>query len=797
MEFNQRFKMSKLFFQIVCVGVLPVLTTLAQDVEPKKPQPATTPPAARRRSPYDDSILQAMDHGPFYFGSVHGKTTALKGVAVKLGGGTAGVCFDTELMRMSDGWIGGYLQIRGERTTGGHPATSGTNVFATKIGPGWSHDGKLEDPRQSPKEDPRGPKCGPLPRDWAHWKGLYRNGEKTVLNYSVGDADVLELPGLEEKGGLQFLTRTLNIGPSAKDSLLLICEDDQAEAAIAGSEGGHLTGGRAWDHFASLTGASGATTVVGVNGSMTAMLQSNPGGKILLQIPAHKDTARLTVAIFKGPNELVPDFQKAVRAIKPIDLKPLCQGGPREWGEPLKVTGKLGSGTGAYVVDTLTVPEENPFKSWIRCSGLDFFSDGRAAVSSLSGDVWIVSGIDDKLDKLTWQRFATGLYQPLGVKIVNNVVYVTCRDQIVRLHDLNKDGEADFYENFNNDITITDHYHEFCFDLQTDSKGNFYFTKGGNLGQAKLPHHGTLLKLPPDGSTLEIVCAGFREPNGISVGPHDEITVADNEGNWVPSSRVDLIKPGGLYGHMFNYHGATHPNKFDGPLLWLPHSYEIDNSSGGQVWVTSDKWGPIQGDLLHTSYGACLLFHVMQETVDGIPQAAAFKFPLSFDSGIMRGRFNSRDGQLYVCGLNVWQSASKTGLNRRGIFQRVRYTGKPVYMPQTVHVKADRIEVTFTQPLEAKAAVDPQNYSVEEWNYKWTQNYGSPDFKVSEPEVKGHDSMDLKSVTLSPDRKTVSLELADLKPVMQMRIKYNINAADGTALQQEIFETINKVPAKR
>ena len=785
--------MRKLFLPIVCLSVVPHLGAVAQDVAPKKPEARPVPP--RRRSEYDDSILQAMDHGPFYFGSVHGKTTTLKGVAVKLAGGTAGMCFDTELMRMSDGWIGGYLQIRGERTTGGHPATQGTNIFSTKIGPGWSNGRRLEDPRQSPMEDPRGPKCGPLPRDWAHWKGLYRNGEKTVLNYSVGDADVLELPGLEEKGGLQFLTRTLNIGPSAKDSLLIICEDDQAEAAMAGPGGSQLGAGRAWDHFASLTGANGVATVVGVSGSMTAMLE-RAGGKILLQLPAHKDTARLTVAIFKGASEAVPDFQKAVREIRPIDLKPLCQGGARQWGEPLKVKGKLGLGTGAYVVDTVTVPEENPFKSWIRCSGLDFFSDGRAVVSSLSGDVWIVSGIDEKLEQLTWQRFATGLYQPLGVKIVKDMVYVTCRDQIVRLRDLNKDGEADFYENFNNDITITDHYHEFCFDLQTDSKGNFYFAKGGNLGPAKLPHHGTLLKLPPDGSRLEIVCAGFREPNGISVGPHDEITVSDNEGNWVPSSRVNLVKPGGLYGHVFNYHGATHPDDYDRPLFWLPHSYEIDNSSGGQVWVTSEKWGPFQGDLLHTSYGACLLFHVMQETVEGVPQAAAFKFPLSFDSGIMRGRFNPKDGQLYVCGLNVWQSASKTGLNRRGIFQRVRYTGKPVYLPKEVHVRAGRMEVTFTQPLDEKAAADPQNYSVEEWNYKWTQNYGSPDFKVSEPEVKGHDSVDIKSIKLSADRKTVSLELAELKPVMQMRIKYNITAADGTALQQEIFETINKVPSR-
>ena len=166
------------------------------------------------------------------------------------------------------------------------------------------------------------------------------------------------------------------------------------------------------------------------------------------------------------------------------NLKALCQGGPKLWGEPVSTHGVLGKEDGPYQVDTLTLPEGNQWKSWIRPSGFDFFSDGRAALCSVSGDVWIISGIDGKLDKLTWKRFATGLYQPLGLKIVEDKIYVTGRDQITRLHDLNHDGEADFYENFNNDVFITPRYHEFVLNLETDSKGNFYFTKGGEIGRA-------------------------------------------------------------------------------------------------------------------------------------------------------------------------------------------------------------------------------------------------------------------------------------------------------------------------
>ena len=79
-----------------------------------------------------------------------------------------------------------------------------------------------------------------------------------------------------------------------------------------------------------------------------------------------------------------------------------------------------------------------PYKSWMRFGGMDFFSDGHtAAICTWSGDVWIVSGIDDKLDHVKWRRFAAGLFQTLGLKIVNDEVYVLGRDQITRLHDLN------------------------------------------------------------------------------------------------------------------------------------------------------------------------------------------------------------------------------------------------------------------------------------------------------------------------------------------------------------------------
>src|SRR5205085_3364153 len=131
----------------------------------------------------------------------------------------------------------------------------------------------------------------------------------------------------------------------------------------------------------------------------------------------------------------------------------------------------------------------------------------------------IVSGVDGKLGTVHWKRFASGLRQPLGLKIVNDVIYTAGRDQITKLHDLNGDGEADFYENFNNDAGLTLQRHEFVMDLQTDAKGNFYFGRSGHYVASKRGDNCCIFKLSRDGSKLERFASGFRETNGLSIGP--------------------------------------------------------------------------------------------------------------------------------------------------------------------------------------------------------------------------------------------------------------------------------------
>jgi len=436
-------------------------------------------------------------------------------------------------------------------------------------------------------------------------------------------------------------------------------------------------------------------------------------------------------------------------------------------------------------VYTHTAVENNPWHSWLRFTALYFFSDGRVAISTWNGDVWIVSGIDDKLQKLSWKRYAAGLFEPLGLKIVKDELFVACRDEIMHLHDLNGDGEADYYESFFNENPINASYHSFTFELQTDSAGNFYYIRCGQRVESDLPLSGGMVRVSKDGSSGELIAHGLRAANGMSIGPHDEITCADNQGNWVPTSRIDLIKPGRFYGYVPHAHTAATPTAYEPPLCWIP--YSVDNSSGGQVWVTSDKWGPFQNQLLHTSYGKSSLFLVMFERDGDGAQGGTIQFPLKFESGIMRGRFHPVDGQLYVCGLKGWQTSGA----RDGALQRVRYTGGKVYMPNGIHVATNGMRIDFTCALHKESAEDIQNYALEQWNYLWSEKYGSPEFSVKEPKRQGHDPVELKSARLESDGRSVFLEIPAIQPVMQMKIQFRLKAEDGASMAQTVYNTVN------
>ena len=210
-------------------------------------------------------------------------------------------------------------------------------------------------------------------------------------------------------------------------------------------------------------------------------------------------------------------------------------------------------------------------------------------------------------------------------------------------------------------------------------------------------------------------------------------------------------------------------------------------SKGLYFHLLEAGWGALAGVPLHFSYGRCQAFVLLrQELPEGRVQGGVAPLGVSFLSGVCRGRFGA-DGNLYACGLNGWQTAAKAD----GCLQRVRPTGKPFDLPTAMEVQGNTLRLTFTRPLDAKAVAATDNYRAARWNYRWSGEYGSKRWKVSDPKAEGQDDVPVRSTKLSADGRTLEITFDSLVPAMQMMVGYNVKSADGKPVVGSVYMTIH------
>ncbi len=477
------------------------------------------------------------------------------------------------------------------------------------------------------------------------------------------------------------------------------------------------------------------------------------------------------------------EFTREVAPAKKHSLGHVIHGGSPQWPTTIDTSITLGSEQ-PYAIDTIELPSNNPWNVPLFCTGHDFLSDGTALVATMHGDVWHVTGLDTS--QATWRRFASGLHHPLGLLVSDDDIYVQCRDQLVRLNDVNDDGEADYYECVNQAFVTSPAGHDFIAGLQRDTKGNFY-TVSGNQG---------LLRLSPDGKSADVVATGFRNPDGLGLSKDGSMTVPVSEGEWTPASAIHRVSiavvPSNSQVPHFGYGGPRNNQLPELPLVYLPRG--VDNSSGEQVEVMGDRFGPLGGQLLHLSFGTGNWFVILRSEIDGQCQGAAIPMTGDFQSGVHRGRFRSHDGQLYVSGMSGWGSYTPDD----GCFQRVRYTGAPVQVPIGFHVHSNGIRVNFSQPLDPSLAGNESKQFAQCWNYRYGAGYGSPELSPSHPGVAGHDPLAIRSAHVLDDQRSLFLEIPDLQPVNVLHLRLHVNHEDSLTCSpagsgHDLFVTVHQL----
>ncbi|MCC7376246.1 MAG: hypothetical protein IT581_16425 [Verrucomicrobiales bacterium] len=684
----------------------------------------------------------------YYLPSPEG--TVRKGLAVRLGDAThpSGVAYDTATGQWRMAWTGGFLRFDPARFGLLNPPQPAGNIeFTLSNKAGW--------------------KGGEV-----RWLGFAPNDQRLILEYTVGDRLVRESPWATEVDGGTLFTRDFEFGVSEQATAESIVLEGPAPQATKGQIGSLP--------YLGFTTDSGVRAVV---------LSSNAGAELVhvglegikLRVPTSAQTIRFRLSTFVGTAPGLANLAGHLQQLPtPANLANLLIEARGESAPPIVVKGQVGNGRDAYAIDTIPVPYDNPWKALMFCSGIGFFDNGDAAVGTIHGDVWRVSGLNETLENIEWRRIASGLFQPLGLTMVSNQVVVLCRDHLTRLVDLNGDLATDYYESLSSLIETSGGGHDYVTSLCRDAAGNFYYVdpRGAH-------------RISSDGRHKETLATGFRNPNGMGVSADGKIiTVAPQQGDWTPSSVIQEIKAGGWYGYGGPKVTDQRPLGYDLPLCWIPHP--VDNSSGSQVWANSDRFGPLSHQLIHLSWGRCTLFLTLRDIVEGTPQGAVVPLKGRLLSGPMRGEFSPRDGQLYVVGCQGWQTAAA----RDGSLQRVRWTGKKLPLPTAWEARAGQLVLRFNENLDRGTVEDTGSYSLEAWNYRYAAQYGSKDWSVRDPQREGRDPWEVKAARFDGDQRTVILEVPDLRPVMQFGLKFNLDAADGTSAAGELYGTIHQVHSR-
>lgn len=509
---------------------------------------------------------------------------------------------------------------------------------------------------------------------------------------------------------------------------------------------------------------------------------------------AGKRWSRSMPAAETAMNKLLPQFQTLAPSSKEEKFsatlssegdshQPLATPSIISWSQTLSTAATLSQNPDAYVTDEIPLPVPNPWKRNVRLADIAFLNDkGDAAGVTFDGDVWLISGLKDDLKKVTWKRFASGLHEPMSIVARKGELFVFDRNGIWKLVDSNNDRECDRYEMFCNLFAQTAETREFPNSMKLGPDGSLYISKGGQEGTTFGKHNGTVIKIAPDGGSIEVIGYGLRQPF-IGVNPKTGlVTASDQQGNYVPSTPLHIIAGHHFYGHVPTITPKEkYPEAITEPLTWLPHP--VNPSGATQTWLIGAKMGPINDELLHVGYNRPEIFRVlMNSRFAERPQAAVVSFSRDFAFGPLNAQVNLADGQLYVIGFQVWGTTAKklSGL------VRIRHTDKPRVLLKEVTPTDKGLLLRFNARLDEKLATDPTSFSAERWNYKRTSEYGSPHLKLDGS--TGQEWMTASSAYLSKDGTTVLVGFPDMKGgVHQMRIGWGLKSADGMKAENTAY----------
>ncbi|MGC1272843.1 MAG: hypothetical protein WBC44_03990 [Planctomycetaceae bacterium] len=460
-----------------------------------------------------------------------------------------------------------------------------------------------------------------------------------------------------------------------------------------------------------------------------------------------------------------------------------------------------------YPIRTFTIPEGEV----IEPGGFQLMPDGRMAVCSRRGEIWMIANpLADDVSQAKFVRFAHGLHEPLGMAFKDGWLYVLQRCELTRIRDSDGDGKADEFETVCDDWSVSGDYHEYAFLSKFDRDGNLWatFCLTGSFS-SEVPYRGWCVRITPDGEMIP-TCSGLRSPGGMGLNAAGDMFYTDNQGPWNGTCSLKHLKPGSFQGHpggnrwyelpevtaamgekpvepnsgsRFHLEADRIP-QYVPPAVLFPYAKMGQSAAGVACDTTAGKFGPFMNQLFVADQTHSTVMRVFLEQVDGFYQGVCFPFRAGFASGSVPLEFTS-GGHLFAGGTNRgWGSRGP----KEFAIERLDWTGKTPFEVLEMHARPDGFELLFTEPVDLETAFDVASYKLSTYTYAFQSQYGGPEIE--------HTTPTLKAAEVSSDGLRVQLRIDGLQRghIHELHLD-GVRSHDGQPLlHTEAYYTLMRIP---
>ncbi|MDQ8183333.1 family 16 glycoside hydrolase [Pelagicoccus sp. SDUM812005] len=421
------------------------------------------------------------------------------------------------------------------------------------------------------------------------------------------------------------------------------------------------------------------------------------------------------------------------------------------------------------------LPPHNNFgrELLFEATAIDVAPDGTIVVGTRTSGIWRI--VDGK-----WIRFAEGLFDCLGLVVEDQkglTIVAGQKPELTRISDVDGDGIADTFETLSDQFSFHSNYHSYLHGPVRDTAGNYYYNlnllhtdqavfKGEGLYMGTSGgFSGWTIKVTPEGDFIPWA-NGLRSPASLGIDTDDTLWYADNQGEYVSTSKLFVLRAHKYYGHPSGLVDLPGLGPDSPELSWpaaaanrekavalFPHN-KVANSPGHMTWdTTGGAFGPFAGQMFIGDQTQSKLLRVATYQIQGETRAAVIPFGEKLQSGIMRPVFLP-DGSLLLGQTGRgWQAHG----GKIASLQRIVWDGQTIAQAihsARLHDDEQTISIALTQAIDASVTADQlqSQLSLTSWTYRDAPDYGSPELDTTEHRIR--------SAALSEDRRQITLNLA-------------------------------------